>query len=167
MYVYNIYTYTCVWWYTCIPLKKSTSRPCRGTFWLALPNGARVTSRLHHEGAKGPLGESHKKNHTQELLSGLQLRGYPPVRMRMASWKSCSGGRSWKWLHMYCRHGTERMQITFKISEGYDSFQPNGRAERVSCIPLIHMFLRGLRLSIFLPSHTLLTRNDELSNCKK
>jgi hypothetical protein len=180
MYVYNIYTYiyiyVCViiYIYTCIPLiikiKKTTSRPCRGTFWLALPNGARVTSRLHHEGAKGPLRDSHKKNHTQEsqeLLSGLQLRGNPPVRIRMASWKSCSGGRSWKWLHMNCRNGTERIQITFKITGGYDSFQPNGRAERVSCIPLIHMFLRGLRLNMFLPSHTILTRNDELSNCVK
>ena len=104
MYVWNIYTYTYtythiyIYLYLCVIIyvytikKKTTSRPCRGTFWLALPNGARVTSRLHHEGAKGPLGDSHKKNHTQELLSGLQLRGYPPVRIRMASWKSCSGG---------------------------------------------------------------------------
>ena len=90
----HIYIYLCViiYVYTIKKKKTTTSRPCRGTFWLALPNGARVTSRLHHEGAKGPLGDSHKKNHTQELLSGLQLRGYPPVRIRMASWKSCSGG---------------------------------------------------------------------------
>ena len=92
------------------------------------------------------LGDSHNKNHIQELLSALELK-LSPFRIEYA-WQienPVSRGRSRKWLHMNCRNGTERMQLTFKITGGYsyESFQPNGRTRRVSSTPLIHMFLRG------------------------
>lgn len=41
-----------------------------GTIWLALPNGARVTSRLHHEGAKGLL-ETGQAGHPLPALGAM------------------------------------------------------------------------------------------------